>query len=267
MAEEKLLNQIRNLLAKAESTTFEAEADACIAKAQELMMKHAIDEAMLKASGKKSREEIVTLQVTIRKRFKATQGSFLHQMAQLFNCRVYYTDIGARLPYTVVGYESDAAFVEILFESIRAQANRDRLAAGIGLRKIVDCNDCGGSGEYPDFLGGGKCETCKGKGKRQGSQGIAAHSFLDGYFNRVLARCRERYKKQVEEAGSSVALALRDRSVDVDDWMKKRVSLRTARASRARSFDAGAHASGRSAGERTDISGGRGHIKPTKELE
>lgn len=45
-----MLERIRALLAKAESTTFEAEADALTAKAQELMARHRIDQALLDAS-------------------------------------------------------------------------------------------------------------------------------------------------------------------------------------------------------------------------
>lgn len=43
----RALSRIRGLLAKAESTDFEAEAEALTAKAQELMARHAIDTAML----------------------------------------------------------------------------------------------------------------------------------------------------------------------------------------------------------------------------
>lgn len=269
MADEKMIAKIKALLDKAESTGFEKEADAFIAKAQELMMKYAIDDAMVRASGKKSKDEIVTRSVEVRRRFRGTQGQFLSGLARLFKCRVYFSDYGeARLPYYIVGYEGDAIFVEILFESIRAQANGARLTAGIGLRKRVECNDCGGSGTYPKSIGGGKCDTCKGKGIRQGSQGIQAHSFLEGYFSRVLARCADRYRQQVEAAGSSVALALRDKGQEVDAWMGDHLDLRKARASRARSFDGNAYGKGHDAGNKADISGGRGHFsdKPRKEL-
>jgi hypothetical protein len=47
VADPRMLGRIRALLAKAESTDFEAEADALTAKAQELMARHAIDVAMV----------------------------------------------------------------------------------------------------------------------------------------------------------------------------------------------------------------------------
>ena len=46
-ATDAVLARIRQLLAKAESTTFEAEALAFTAKAQELMTRHAIDAALV----------------------------------------------------------------------------------------------------------------------------------------------------------------------------------------------------------------------------
>ena len=47
----ELAAKVRALLAKAESTTFEAEAEALFAKAHQLMVRNAIDEAVLHLSG------------------------------------------------------------------------------------------------------------------------------------------------------------------------------------------------------------------------
>ncbi len=49
--DEPILAKVRALLAKAESTSFEHEADALTAKAQELMARYAIDEAVANAVG------------------------------------------------------------------------------------------------------------------------------------------------------------------------------------------------------------------------
>ena len=49
-APDGILDKVRALLAKAESTQFEAEAEAFTAKAQELMTRHRIDRAVLNAS-------------------------------------------------------------------------------------------------------------------------------------------------------------------------------------------------------------------------
>jgi Protein of unknown function (DUF2786) len=47
-----LLDRVRGLLAKAESTSFDAEADAFTAKAQELMTRHRIDRVVLESAGR-----------------------------------------------------------------------------------------------------------------------------------------------------------------------------------------------------------------------
>lgn len=58
---EKMAARIAALLAKAESTDSVEEAQAFTAKAEELMLKYALDHADLEAKGKKEREEIVTI--------------------------------------------------------------------------------------------------------------------------------------------------------------------------------------------------------------
>jgi len=51
--DDAVLAKVRALLAKAESTTFTHEADALTAKAQELIARHSIDEAMARSSAGK----------------------------------------------------------------------------------------------------------------------------------------------------------------------------------------------------------------------
>lgn len=51
-----LLDRVRGLLAKAESTPFDAEADAFTAKAQELMTRHRIDRVVLESAGRSDDE-------------------------------------------------------------------------------------------------------------------------------------------------------------------------------------------------------------------
>jgi len=52
--DDPILNRVRALLAQAESTNFEAEAETFTAKAQELMTRHAIDMAMVAAGDQRS---------------------------------------------------------------------------------------------------------------------------------------------------------------------------------------------------------------------
>src|SRR3954470_13978333 len=50
----QVLDRVRGLLAKAEATSFPAEAEAFTAKAQELMARHAIDRIVVDAGGSQS---------------------------------------------------------------------------------------------------------------------------------------------------------------------------------------------------------------------
>ena len=62
--DDPMLVKVRALLAKAESTEFEAESDAFTAKAQELMARHAIDDAVARA-GSSRREAPVTRRIAV----------------------------------------------------------------------------------------------------------------------------------------------------------------------------------------------------------
>ena len=57
-AHEKMTKRISALIAKAESTTSPEEAAVFMAKAEELMLKHAIDRAKLEQLGKLAKEDI-----------------------------------------------------------------------------------------------------------------------------------------------------------------------------------------------------------------
>ena len=70
-----VIDRVRALLAKAESTTYPAEADALLAKAQELITRHAIDAALL---GPNAYDEVGHEEI-------ALHGSYSAERAQLWN--------------------------------------------------------------------------------------------------------------------------------------------------------------------------------------
>ena len=67
----KIEEKIRLLLAKAESTEFEAERDTVLAAATKLMVKFGIEEAELRASGASPGEKIVQESVEFRGNYSA----------------------------------------------------------------------------------------------------------------------------------------------------------------------------------------------------
>src|SRR5829696_7215839 len=125
----RVLMRIRALLAKAEATDHAAEAETFTAKAQDLMTRHAIDDALLAAAG----HGAVTAgarRVHLQNPYATTKTSLLNAVATANRCKVIYFD---RLAIaTVVGVPLDIDQVEMLFVSLLVQATRAMTEAGAG---------------------------------------------------------------------------------------------------------------------------------------
>ena len=123
----RLLDRVRGLLAKAESTTFAEEAEALSAKAQELMARHAIDEAMVAAAGGQS-DAPVGIRIAIDDPYASAKALLLSEVASANGCRsVWGKDYGST---TVLGFEADIDFVEVLYTSLLVQATSAMVATG-----------------------------------------------------------------------------------------------------------------------------------------
>lgn len=125
-ANDPILERVRALLAQAESTTFEAEAEAFTTKAQELITRHAIDIAILSARTARS-ETPITLRVPIDDPYADAKSLLLQVVAQNSRCRAVYYDRYAMS--AVVGFASDLAATEMLFTSLLVQAQAAMQAA------------------------------------------------------------------------------------------------------------------------------------------
>jgi hypothetical protein len=122
----KVLTRVRALLAKAESTTFEEEAEALTAKAQELMARHAIDAAMVHAGSRSGGP--VTRNLAVDDPYAQAKAMLLGNVASANRCQAVWV---SKLGYgTVVGFEADIASVELLYTSLLVQATTAVLAAG-----------------------------------------------------------------------------------------------------------------------------------------
>lgn len=122
-----VLNRVRNLLAKAESTEFEAEAIALTAKAQELITRHAIDTASLDG-GPDPTAEPSMVRVPIDAPYADAKSFLLQTIASHSRCRSVFSPTVAMS--TVVGYPDDLVAVEILFTSLLVQAQQALAEAG-----------------------------------------------------------------------------------------------------------------------------------------
>ena len=117
---ERVLAKVRGLLAKAESTTFTDEAEACTAKAQELMARHSIDEALLDAADSSAPRGVGGLRIGVDDPYAPIKALLLGRIARENHCRMAWNE--GLLLATVFGTDGDLRAVELLYTSLLVQA-------------------------------------------------------------------------------------------------------------------------------------------------
>lgn len=182
------LRRVQALLAKAESTEFPDEAEALLAKAQELMARHAIDEVMLRRAGG-SPAQVVSEAVTVAAPYASARSALLAAVARSNDCRtVLQGSRSGSVHCVLVGHRSDLEKVRALFAALSMHATRSMLAAAVPAH------------DTPRRF---------------------RHAFLLAFAARVGERLRlatTDARAQAEAvAGPAVALALRERTVAVDE--------------------------------------------------
>lgn len=123
----RVYEKIRALLAKAESTDSDAEAEAFTAKAQQLIARHSISEALLSEAGQDKREP-EALRVIIERPYEQPKSELLAQIADANHCRSVYWPEGGFT--TLIGDRGDLRSVELLFNSLLVQATGAMARAG-----------------------------------------------------------------------------------------------------------------------------------------
>lgn len=233
----RILERVRALLAKAESTTFPAEAETFTAGAQSLMARHSIDAALLAAAHEADAgaggPEPAGVRIWIDSPYESAKVSLLCAVAEANRCRTMW-----RKAYgvcTVVGFEADLAAVETLFTSLLVQATHAMTREG------------------PRVDQGGRSRTRSFR-----------HSFLLAFGGRIgerlAASARQEEQQAVAEAGGERLLpVLAARSAEVERAVAE--LFPTLRRSRARltAWDAEGWASGRAAADRASL-GTRGRL-------
>jgi hypothetical protein len=118
-SDSRMLTRIRALLAKAEATGFPEEAEALSAKAQELMARHSVDEAVL-ASGMPAADVPGACRIGVEPPYEQAKAVLLDAVATANHCRAVWNEpLGFS---TVVGFEPDLEVVELLYTSLLVQA-------------------------------------------------------------------------------------------------------------------------------------------------
>lgn len=116
--DDPVLRRVRKLLAKAESTSFDEEADSLTAKAHELMTKHAIDQATLHQG--EASDVPCTIRVPIDAPYVDAKSLLLQTVAQGNRCRsVFFKGLDLS---SVVGHAGDLRAFELIFTSLLVQA-------------------------------------------------------------------------------------------------------------------------------------------------
>ncbi|MET7439968.1 MULTISPECIES: DUF2786 domain-containing protein [unclassified Streptomyces] len=184
----RMLGRIRALLAKAEATGFPEEAEALSAKAQELMARHSIDEALL-AARTHAKDAPGACRVGVEAPYETAKAVLLDAVARANRCRaVWNDDLGFS---TVVGFEPDLEAVELLYTSLLVQATAAMTKAEAAQRA------------------GGRKRT---KTFRQ--------SFLAAYAHRIGDRLAAAAEGQVSESAGELLPVLAARDVAVADRME-----------------------------------------------
>ncbi|MFF8677690.1 DUF2786 domain-containing protein [Streptomyces sp. NPDC015237] len=191
--ESRALARIRALLAKAEATGYPEEAEALSAKAQELMARHSVDEALLSAHAP-SPDAPGACRIGVEAPYEQAKAVLLDAVADANHCRAVWNEpLGFS---TVVGFEADLEAVELLYTSLLVQAESAMARAEAAQRA------------------GGRKRT---KTFRQ--------SFLAAYAHRAGTRLRAAAEAVAAEAGSAgdvdLLPVLASRDVAVTDRLER----------------------------------------------
>ncbi len=220
---DKVLSTIRSLLAKAESTEFAAEAEALSAKAQAMMTRHAIDEALLHV-GDSDSIEVLSRRVLIDSPYPLEKVHLLSAVGRANRTRVVWMEDLAMA--TVVGTPVDVDQVELLFVSLLIQSTRAMAEAGTTQPGSFD--------RSPRFR----------------------RSFLTSYAVRIGERLSAADAETTASYGSELVPVLR-RQEEVVDAVYEELFPNTREATSTRTYDRRGWDAGRQAADRASFVAGR----------
>ncbi|MEU6203779.1 DUF2786 domain-containing protein [Micromonospora musae] len=165
----RILDRVRALLAKAESTTFPAEAEALTGKAQELIARHRLDEALLAAETQRS-DLPGGVRLSTDAPYAGAKALLVQEVAAANGCEsVWSDDLGFA---TVLGWPADLEAVELLYTSLLVQATAAMLA---------------------------------GRGERRASSGRRTRGYDDAFLNAFALRIGERLRAATAAANQQAA--------------------------------------------------------------
>lgn len=234
MNEQTIIERINKLMRLAEKAGTPEEAELAFAKAQELMVKHAIDSHRLREAGQAEDDPIVVWPIRLGNRDEIKRSKLLLYMrvAEANQCKVLDATQGYD-EVRIVGHRSSAQFVEILVASILMQYASERTR------------------EWKSY-------QARYGGRPPQSRFKWVNGFSWGYAQRIGERIASTQRK-AEAKTTGAELVLRDKKADVEDWMSENMNVRKGRRLSVRASWDSQHA-GRESANRADISGGRNNV-------
>jgi hypothetical protein len=224
----KLETKIASLIAKAEATPYPEEAEAFMAKAEELMLAHGIERANLDAKrpGQK-REEIGTHRITIPNGhgYGAAMAAVAHALAPSFSVRSLQGSIsGGTHVIWFIGHKSDVALAEALASTLMKQSRMQALHWWKTQGKAAHPNHVGNDAYF------------------------ARREFIFAFASGVRARLAETRDRVVAEAETGTALVLSGRAAAVASWIDDNMDVGKGRKTKRRVGGEAAASAGRQAG-------------------
>jgi hypothetical protein len=234
MNEESRVSKVQKLLQKAERASTQSEAEAFFEKAQDLMTKWMIDDAMLAAAGTAEvKDEIIREHVKLKESYFRPNSDLLIGIAKANGVRtlIYTQSTWKRYGLAgveLIGWKTDIERVRLLFTSLILQMSRERRRS------------------MPDQIReiGGR-EVVKWR-----------YGFSYGYAAQISRRLSEQAQRTKEQAvkddyTGSLLPAVRDRNAQVADFMSNVKTKTLKRRSRTESFEG--FVSGVEAANRADV--------------
>lgn len=244
-----ILAKVRKIMDLADGTDVQGEKDAAMAQAAALMARYAIEQHEIEAVRKQGEpEKIIDYSFVVGPR-KSPVSKWRAQLAMhvalTHRCRMYQSscwnyDRGAEdYEVHIIGFESDVAFVEMLYTSLALQMDAEHDVAKADKR---------------DWVNGRTFRTNFNAGFAEEAQ-----LRLSEIARQTAEAIREDdvTKQATLPSATSGALVLRERTQAVNDWVNENLNLRTTRSYGRSKHDGHARQAGRAAAGRADYSGGR----------
>lgn len=194
----KLQRRVAALLAKAESTDNEAEAEAFSEHAEKLMLQYGLDRAIIAARrsiGTAEPERIVHVTMEFKGTYNRPLLIMCHQLTELFQVKSYFYRHRSSSKLVLNGYESDVEQLRVLLASLELQV----AAALVKWWKKF-------STETYDFQYYTPTDRYN-----------ARRSFIEGFGNGVYERIARNRQRGIKDAGTGAELAVIDRLRKVEE--------------------------------------------------